>query len=45
MIARTGGKKSFIRLRATGTVDEDILEALEANSSLVENILKKTIYK
>lgn len=42
IIARTGGKKSFLRLKARGTHDERILEALDTNTSVVEKILSRT---
>lgn len=45
IIARTGGKKSFIRLAAEDTVDIGILEALDTGASTVEKILGKPIYK
>ena len=42
IIARTGGKKSFLRLKAFGTVDEGILESLDRNSDIVTNIMRET---
>jgi superfamily II DNA or RNA helicase len=45
IIARTGGKKSLIRLAARGTVDIGILEALDTGTSTVEKIMKNPIYK
>lgn len=41
IIARTGGKKSFIDLVARGTVDEEILQAGKEKKSLAEIITKK----
>ena len=41
IIARTGGKVSFLRLMAEGTVDEDILDALSNNQDLVTKIMKR----
>lgn len=41
IIARTGGKKSFLRLVASDTVDEDILTSLEGNIELATLILER----
>lgn len=41
IIARTGGHKSFIRMAAMGTLDEQALEALDTGSSLVKLILER----
>ena len=42
IIARTGGKVSFLRLKAKGTVEEHILETLDGTISLVTKIIENT---
>lgn len=41
IIARTGGRKSFLRIVASDTVDEDILTSLEGNIELATLILER----
>lgn len=41
IIARTGGRKSFLNLCATGTVDEEIIQAIRENADFADLILKK----
>jgi superfamily II DNA/RNA helicase len=41
IIARTGGKKSFIHLSARGTVDDDIIESGRHNADLAKAVLQK----
>ena len=41
IIARAGGRVSLVHLAARGTVDDDVLEAVQAKQSLAEKILKK----
>lgn len=41
IIARTGGRVFFLRLKAEGTIDEGILESLDRNQDTVTNIMEK----